>query len=167
MVRRFHHLHALEMAQLPEALCRPMKTAAEYRQYAEECRTLARLLPEGEQRNQLLEMGRTWDSLAETRKALIRNHPELDTEKASIKAQSLSEQRVEMKATDLQERLAQLAPGDTLLISVAEIEQAFASYHSTREERYAAAARLAAWYRCRLTFCGLGGSQILVTRHND
>jgi hypothetical protein len=48
-------------------------------------------LPEGEQRNQLLEMARTWDSLAVTRQALIRNHPEPDTEKASIKAQSLSE----------------------------------------------------------------------------
>jgi hypothetical protein len=72
-----------------------------------------------------------------------------------------------MKATDLQDRLAQLVPGDTLLISAAEIEQAFASYHSTLEERYAAAARLAAWYRCRLTFYGAGESQILFTRHND
>ena len=45
-------------------------------------------LPEGEQRNQLLEMARTWDSLAEIRKALIRNHPELDTEKSPIKARS-------------------------------------------------------------------------------
>jgi hypothetical protein len=58
------------------------------RQHAEECRTLARQLPEGEQRNQLLEMARTWDSLAETRKALIHNHPERDTEKASIEAPS-------------------------------------------------------------------------------
>jgi hypothetical protein len=65
-----------------------MKTAAEYRQHAEECRMLARQLPEGEQRNQLLEMARTWDSLAEARKALIRNHPQLDTEKALIKARS-------------------------------------------------------------------------------
>ncbi|WP_204239743.1 hypothetical protein [Microvirga arvi] len=68
-----------------------MKTAAEYRQHAEECRTLARHLPEGEQRNQLLEMAKTWDSLAETRKALIRNQSERDTEKASIEASSLQD----------------------------------------------------------------------------
>jgi hypothetical protein len=61
-----------------------MKTAEEDRQYAKECQMHARQLPEGEQRNQLLEMARTWDNLAETRKALIRNHPELDTEKAPI-----------------------------------------------------------------------------------
>ncbi|WP_262297731.1 hypothetical protein [Microvirga sesbaniae] len=68
-----------------------MKTAAEYHRHAEECRLLARHLPEGEQRHQLLEMARTWDSLAETREALIRHHPELDTEKASSTVQSLSE----------------------------------------------------------------------------
>ncbi|MBQ0820499.1 hypothetical protein HPT29_000035 [Microvirga terrae] len=68
-----------------------MKTTAEYHQHAEECRLLARHLPEGEQRNQLLEMARTWESLAETRKALIRRHPELNTEKASTTAQSEAE----------------------------------------------------------------------------
>jgi hypothetical protein len=65
-----------------------MKTATEYRQHAEECRTLARQLPEGEQRNQLLEMAKTWDNLAETRTALIRNHPKHDTGKAPLKARS-------------------------------------------------------------------------------
>jgi hypothetical protein len=65
-----------------------MKTAEEYRQHAEECQMHARQLPEGEQPNQLLEMARTWDSLAEIRMALIRNHPELDTERALIKARS-------------------------------------------------------------------------------
>jgi hypothetical protein len=49
-----------------------MKTAAEYRQQAEECRTLARQLIEGERRNQLLKMAKTWDSRAEARTALIR-----------------------------------------------------------------------------------------------
>ncbi|WP_262267733.1 hypothetical protein [Microvirga yunnanensis] len=68
-----------------------MKAAAEYHQHAEECRLLARQLPEGEQRHRLLETARTWDSLAETREALIRHHPELDTDKASSKVQSLSE----------------------------------------------------------------------------
>jgi hypothetical protein len=56
-----------------------MKTAAEYRKHANECRVLARQMPEGEQRQQLLEMVRTWDDLAATREDLVRNHPELDT----------------------------------------------------------------------------------------
>ena len=50
-----------------------MKTAAEYRQHAEECRTLARQLIEGERRNQILKMAKTWDSLAGARKALFRH----------------------------------------------------------------------------------------------
>ena len=61
-----------------------MKTAAEYRKHAEECRVLAKQVPEGEQRNQLLEMARTWDNLAIERERLVRNHPELDNSKASI-----------------------------------------------------------------------------------
>ncbi|MPR11349.1 hypothetical protein [Microvirga tunisiensis] len=56
-----------------------MKTAAEYRKHAEECRVLAKQVSEGEQRNQLLEMARTWDNLATDREKLVRNHPELDT----------------------------------------------------------------------------------------
>jgi hypothetical protein len=59
-----------------------MKTAAEYRKHAEECRVLAKQVPEGEQRNQLLEMARTWDNLAADREKLVRNHPELDTAKS-------------------------------------------------------------------------------------
>ena len=54
-----------------------MKTAAEYRKHAEECRALAKQAPEGEHRNQLLEMARTWDKLAEERSDLVRRHPEL------------------------------------------------------------------------------------------
>jgi hypothetical protein len=56
-----------------------MKTAAEYRKHADECRDLAKQMPEGEQRNQLLEMARTWDNLAKEREQLVRRHPELDT----------------------------------------------------------------------------------------
>ncbi len=56
-----------------------MKTASEYRQHAAECRTLANQMPAGEQREQLLEMARTWDSLADTREGLVQRHPELDT----------------------------------------------------------------------------------------
>lgn len=58
-----------------------MKTASEYRQHAHECRVLAKQVPEGEQRNQLLEMAKTWDNLAKERERLVRNHPELDTSK--------------------------------------------------------------------------------------
>jgi hypothetical protein len=69
-----------------------MKTAAEYRKHAEECRVLARQMPEGEQRSQLLEMARTWDGLAETREGLVRNHPELNTEKAQDPGQGPAKQ---------------------------------------------------------------------------
>ncbi|MXQ14682.1 hypothetical protein [Microvirga makkahensis] len=54
-----------------------MKKASEYRKHAEECRILAKQVPEGPQRDQLLEMARTWDKLADDRDALIRKHPEL------------------------------------------------------------------------------------------
>lgn len=54
-----------------------MKKASEYRQHAQECRDLARQMPEGEQRDQLLEMAATWDNLAKERSALVQRHPEL------------------------------------------------------------------------------------------
>jgi hypothetical protein len=44
-----------------------VKKASEYRQHAKECRALAQQMQDGEQRNQLLEMARTWDALAEDR----------------------------------------------------------------------------------------------------
>jgi hypothetical protein len=53
-----------------------VKKASEYRQHAEECRALARQV-QGEQREQLLEMARTWEKLAEERSDLVRRHPEL------------------------------------------------------------------------------------------
>jgi hypothetical protein len=53
-----------------------MKKASEYRQHAAECRALARQM-QGEQRDQLLEMARTWDQLAADRSELVRRHPEL------------------------------------------------------------------------------------------
>jgi hypothetical protein len=65
-----------------------MKTAAEYRKHADECRVLAKQVPEGEQRNQLLEMAKTWDNLAADREKLVRNHPELDTAKEPAVAQA-------------------------------------------------------------------------------
>jgi hypothetical protein len=71
-----------------------------------------------------------------------------------------------MKATDLQIRLARLAPGETLLLPVAEIEQAF-HFYTTSEERRIAAVRLAELYQCSLIVCGPGESQILFTRHEN
>lgn len=54
-----------------------MKKASEYRQHAQECRDLAKQMPEGDKRNQLLEMARTWENLADERSDLVRRHPEL------------------------------------------------------------------------------------------
>ncbi|HEX2552166.1 MAG TPA: hypothetical protein VHL98_00595 [Microvirga sp.] len=54
-----------------------MKKASEYRQHAEECRVMANQSKPGPQRDQLLEMARTWDKLAEERSELIRKHPDL------------------------------------------------------------------------------------------
>ena len=71
-----------------------------------------------------------------------------------------------MKADDLQDRLARLRSGETLLLPAAEVEQAFASYYPTLKERRAAVARLAGLYHCRLKVCGSSESQILFTRNN-
>ena len=54
-----------------------MKKISEYRQHAEECRSLAQRMRHGEERDQLLDMARTWDGLTEERAALIRRHPEM------------------------------------------------------------------------------------------
>ena len=56
-----------------------MKKSSDYRAHAEECRALARNL-QGEQRDQLLAMAATWDSLATDRSELIRRHPDPATE---------------------------------------------------------------------------------------
>ena len=67
-----------------------MKTAEEYSKHAQECRVLAKQVPEGDQRDQLLEMARTWDNLARDREKLVQNHPELDTSIKPTKARALS-----------------------------------------------------------------------------
>ncbi len=54
-----------------------MKKASEYRQHTEECHTLAKQVPDGVQRSQLLEMAKTWDALAEDRDRLVQNYSEL------------------------------------------------------------------------------------------
>ena len=54
-----------------------MKKASEYRQHAEQCRVLARSMPAANDRDQVLEMAATWDTLATERSRLIQRHPEL------------------------------------------------------------------------------------------
>jgi hypothetical protein len=54
-----------------------MKKASEYRKHAEECRLLAQKMDPGDQRNQLLDMAKTWGDLANDRADLIRRHPEM------------------------------------------------------------------------------------------
>jgi hypothetical protein len=71
-----------------------------------------------------------------------------------------------MRATDLENRLAHLAPGETLLLLATAVEEAF-HVLATSEERRDAAVALAVLYRCTLTVCGPSGSQILFTRHNE
>ena len=71
-----------------------------------------------------------------------------------------------MNSTDLQDKLVHLAPGETLLLPAAEIEQALCDY-PTPEERRKAAVNLAALYQCSLVFCGPGESQALFTRHDN
>jgi hypothetical protein len=44
-----------------------VKKASEYRQHAQECRALAKHMPPGEQREQLIRMAETWDQLAQER----------------------------------------------------------------------------------------------------
>lgn len=50
--------------------------ASEFRQHAEQCRTMARATGPGELREQLLMMAQTWEKLAADRAALIARHPE-------------------------------------------------------------------------------------------
>jgi hypothetical protein len=52
-----------------------VKKASEYRKHAEECRTLAKQMKQGEYREQLLIMAVTWDRLAAEREAGLRAEP--------------------------------------------------------------------------------------------
>ncbi len=55
-----------------------LKKASEYRQHAEECRILAKQVPDGVQRSQPLEIAKTWEALAEDRDRLAQNYSELN-----------------------------------------------------------------------------------------
>lgn len=70
-----------------------------------------------------------------------------------------------MTATELQDRLARLVPGERLLLPATVVEQAF-RFHATDQARREAVATLAWWYGCRVTFCGTEHSQFLFTRQN-
>ena len=54
-----------------------MKKASEYRQHAQECRSLAAQMPSDDQRTLMLQMAEHWEKLAADRLALIEKHPEL------------------------------------------------------------------------------------------
>jgi hypothetical protein len=60
-----------------------VKKASEYRQHAHECRALAKQMPDGAQRSQLLEMARTWDALSEAREGKTRKPQDARSEHAS------------------------------------------------------------------------------------
>ena len=61
-----------------------MKKASEYRQHADECRTLAGRMDVGEHRDQLLEMAATWDKLADERSEMVKRHPEVSGEPRTL-----------------------------------------------------------------------------------
>ena len=64
-----------------------MRTVEEYVKHAEECRALAKHVPAGDAREQLLEMARTWEVLAQERRRALRNEaglknpPDVDDER--------------------------------------------------------------------------------------
>lgn len=57
-----------------------MKKASEYREHAEECRALARTMPETHQRERLLQMAAMWEEMAVWRE---RKGPEQEDESAA------------------------------------------------------------------------------------
>ncbi|HEX6866248.1 MAG TPA: hypothetical protein VF122_03355 [Caulobacteraceae bacterium] len=61
-----------------------MKKASEYRQHADECRTLAGRMDVGEHRDQLMEMAATWDRLAEERADMVKRHPGVGGERRTV-----------------------------------------------------------------------------------
>ena len=49
-----------------------MKTVAEYTKHAADCRALAKNMPHGDAREQLLEMAKTWEVLARERERTLK-----------------------------------------------------------------------------------------------
>jgi len=54
-----------------------MKQVAEYRRNAAECARLARRAVSDKERQQLLDLAKTWEALAIDREAMIHTHPAL------------------------------------------------------------------------------------------
>ena len=55
-----------------------MKKVDEYQQHAQECRELAAKMDAPEVREQLLEMAKIWDNMAEERRSFVFEHPEFN-----------------------------------------------------------------------------------------
>jgi hypothetical protein len=56
-----------------------VKKSTNFLKHAQECRSLARQMENGAQRDQLLSMAKTWEVLAEERERTLRNRPDDDT----------------------------------------------------------------------------------------
>jgi|GEM_PF-2489714 len=54
----------------------PMRTVAEYRKYADDCRELAAKLRDPEDRRALELMAAAWDKVAKERETLLKSKPE-------------------------------------------------------------------------------------------
>jgi hypothetical protein len=66
-----------------------MRTAAEYREQARQCRTIAKGMPDGIARQQLVIMAETWDRLAEHRESKLQLNPN-EAPKEPAKGQPMS-----------------------------------------------------------------------------
>jgi hypothetical protein len=67
-----------------------MKTAAEYAKHAAECRALAKNMPAGDAREQLLEMAKTWEILAHERARTLRTADDVGDEGNGVPNQARS-----------------------------------------------------------------------------
>ncbi|HET9395699.1 MAG TPA: hypothetical protein VFO36_06550 [Nitrospiraceae bacterium] len=55
-----------------------MKKTTDFLKHAQECRSLAKQMENGAQRDQLQKMAETWEVLAEERERTLRNRPDDD-----------------------------------------------------------------------------------------
>jgi len=58
-----------------------MKQAEEYRRHAAECRRLAHSAVSDQERDQLLDLAKTWEGLAASRENFVRTHPTLHADR--------------------------------------------------------------------------------------
>jgi hypothetical protein len=84
--REPNHQHRLMPAIYLDAIGLGVTEISEYKKNAQECRTLAKQMPPGPQREQLFAMADTWDQLAVNREAALRRqkrHGRLPSHEAS------------------------------------------------------------------------------------